>query len=442
MDGERDFILRSSQTPTRRRFLKAALGALAAGASGTSVRAAQQRPSKTMNTRLRWQIHAVAKIPNGYQVAVADVNADGRPDILALSSQESIVEWYENPSWKRRIITGQTRNNISLAPLFREGYPARGVALASDFALNDSEHGGSVWWSVPPEGEEGEWRLRRIGQIPTSHRLRWADLLGDGRLALIDAPLLGPGAKPPGYKVGAPLTWFEMPATMLSGHAVGAKSAADWTAHTIDNTLTVVHGLQVLDWDHDGRDEVLTASFEGVHLFQAIGRGTELRWKKTRLAAGSDPAGVTAQGAADTRRGSSEIGVGKLGSHRYLATIEPWHGEQLAVYLENERAQDGSLWSRHVIDSSFHDGHALACADFNQDGNDEIVAGYRGPGTSLYVYYATDSTGSSWERRTLDAEMAASGLALADVNGDGRLDVVAVGASTGNVKWYENLGKA
>ena len=41
-----------------------------------------------------------------------------------------------------------------------------------------------------------------------------------------------------------------------------------------------------IDWDNDGRDEVLTASFEGVHLFHAAGRGDELRWTQMHLAAG------------------------------------------------------------------------------------------------------------------------------------------------------------
>ena len=389
----------------------------------------------------RWRVHDVAEIPHGYQLAVANVNADGRLDILALSSEQSVVEWYENPSWKSHAITTKTRKNISLAPLFREGYPEQGLALASDFALEESDRGGSIWWCEPPGVPEFEWSLQLIGQIPTSHRLRWADLTGDGRLALVDAPIVGLGAKPPDYKVGARLTWFEMPEILLRGHAVGVRKPEEWTTHLIDDTLTVVHGIQVLDWDGDGRDEILTASFEGVHLFHALGRGADLRWKRTQLAAGYEPATGAAKGDAGLHRGSSEVGVGNVGGRRFLATIEPWHGDQVAVYLEDDDAQAGKLWNRHVIDSTFRDGHALACGDLDGDGNDEIVAGYRGPGTSLYAYYAKGPFGTGWERQELDNRMAASGVTLADINGDDRLDIVCVGASTGNVRWYENLGR-
>jgi hypothetical protein len=377
---------------------------------------------------IRWQAHEVAKIPEGYQVAVADVNGDGRLDILGLSSAKNIVEWYENPIWKARPITTTTHKNISLAPLFHPGYTARGLALASDFALDDSTHGGSLWWAEPGTDWEHEWRLDPLGEIPTSHRLRWGNLDGKGRPALVDAPLLGFGAVAPEYKVPAPLTWFEVPEVYRRGRISAQEIApAEWTSHRIDESLTVVHGLNVLDWDGDGRDEILTASFEGVHLFHSAGYGAELTWTRTHLGEGDQRSGL--------KRGASEIGVGKLGGTRFLATIEPWHGDHVVVYTQSPPEK---LWSRHVIDPSFHEGHALACADFDGDGNDEVVAGFRGPGTSLYVYYAADATGLNWERQLLDAEMAASGVVIADLNGDGRPDIVAIGSSTGNVKWYEN----
>jgi hypothetical protein len=379
---------------------------------------------------VRWQAHTIARIPSGYQVAVADVNGDGRPDVLALSSAESIVEWYENPSWRARPITTATHQNISLAPLFRKGYPQRGLALASDFSLHDSTQGGSVWWGEPGDSLDSEWSLRLLGRIPTSHRLRWADLDGTGRLGLVDVPLLGYGAKEPDYKGGAPLTWFEPPEPLLRGHVSATDTGKGaWLPHLIDDSLTVVHGVHIMDWDNDGRDEILTASFEGVHLFHSTGAGHDLRWTKTRLAAGDQ--------ASSPRRGSSEIGVGRLDGRRFLATIEPWHGEHVVVYM---RGKQGDLWSRYAVDDSFRDGHALACADLDGDGNDEIVAGFRGPGTSLYVYYSVDPSGLKWERQTLDTQMAASGVVVADINGDGLADVVAIGASTANVQWYENLG--
>ena len=49
--------------------------------------------------------------------------------------------------------------------------------------------------------------------------------------------------------------------------------------------------------------------------------------------------------------------------------------------------------------------------------------------------------GKQWNKSLLDdGGMAAAGCAIADLNGDGRLDVACIGTSTANLKWYENTG--
>jgi hypothetical protein len=125
---------------------------------------------------------------------------------------------------------------------------------------------------------------------------------------------------------------------------------------------------------------------------------------------------------------------------RFLATIEPWHGNEVAVYTPPPEGIDSPRpWQRKVIDDSLHAGHALCCADLDSDGYDEIVAGYRGEGTSLLGYRLASDRSNRWERLLIDAGgIAAQGCVAVDVNGDGRTDLVATGGSTHNVKLYVN----
>lgn len=371
----------------------------------------------------QFEPHLVGKLPDGYQIAVADMNGDGRPDILALSTRTGRVVWYENPGWKEHPIITSLPDPISLAPVSG----AREIALATDFALSNSTSGGRVWLLHRPPADSGEWVPEEIDAIPTSHRLKWADLDGDGQLELVNAPLLGYGAKAPDYAVPAPFVWYQ-------------REGGKWQRHVIDETLRLLHGFAVVRWDGDKRDSLLTASAEGVYLFQSSGRAAGMKWSKTLLgdggAAAAQPATPASQ-PATPRTGASEVCLGRLGKRRFIATIEPWHGNQVAVYLETA----AKPWSRQVLDAGFNNGHALACGDLNGDGRDEIVAGYRGKGSSLYTYFAEDADGRQWRRIPIDeGDMAASGCVIVDVNGDGRPDIVAIGASSGNVKWYENTG--
>ena len=54
----------------------------------------------------------------GYAVTVADINSDGKTDIVVVTENPDQVVWYENPSWKRRIIVeGHPRLPVCVQPM-------------------------------------------------------------------------------------------------------------------------------------------------------------------------------------------------------------------------------------------------------------------------------------------------------------------------------------
>ncbi|MCC6487057.1 MAG: VCBS repeat-containing protein [Candidatus Hydrogenedentes bacterium] len=358
---------------------------------------------------------------NGYQVSVADVDPDGQLDILALSTTPSRLVWYRNPSWEHYTISTITERNIDLAPYDVDGDGDQDLAVASAFDLADSSKGGLVQWLECPADpvHDQEWNVHPIDAVPTSHRVRWADIDGDGRKELLNLPIIGVGAVAPEYAEGVQFKAYFVP---------GDLQAEAWSATIVDDSLHMAHGLLIFRWDGDTRDDILTASFEGIHVYLSGDSG----FAKLRLGEG--------HAGERPRQGSSEVAVGTLApnAQRFIASIEPWHGHEVVVYTPQA---DGTLpWSRNVIDSSFKDGHALLCADLDKDGTDEIIAGYRGEGTSLYIY-RFDSASAAWTRLPLDeGGMAAAGLYAADINQDGWLDIAAIGTSTNNVVWYESKG--
>jgi hypothetical protein len=58
------------------------------------------------------------------------------------------------------------------------------------------------------------------------------------------------------------------------------------------------------------------------------------------------------------------------------------------------------------------------------------------------IYKCTDGKGAKWERLILDnGGVAVEDLTAGDLDGDGKIDIVAAGRQTFNVKIYWNQGK-
>jgi hypothetical protein len=355
--------------------------------------------------------HTVATgLRGGYQVVIADLNHDGKPDLIALASGMPELVWYENPGWERHVIAGGFTQMINLAVVdggHGDGIPD--IVLASSFANVAARSVGLVSVLTHNGDPRNPWTATEIDRLTTSHRLRAAAVDGSHKPVIINAPLTGANAEAPDYRDRTPLVFYR---------------PGEWRRHEIaPANFGLVHGLYVIDWDGDGRDEILTCGFEGMHLFK-LGKGGE--WTRSEIA----------KGAPDDwpKSGCSDVAAGKLARERYLATIEPWHGNQVAIYR-----RDGAEWARHKIDDTLADGHTILTADLNGDGNDAVIAGCRGGPRSVNLYFAEDASGTRWNKQTLDAAMPAASCATGDLNGDGRLDIACIGSASGTLKWYENL---
>jgi hypothetical protein len=362
--------------------------------------------------QVRFAEHGIATgLRGGYEVVIADLNHDGKPDLIALASGMPELVWYENPGWQRHVIAGNLSGMINCAVVDTGGDGIPDIVLASGFDVEAKNSLGVVSVLRHNGDPRQPWSITEIDRLTTSHRLRIADIDGSGKKVVINAPLTGAKAVAPDYRDQTPLVFYR---------------PGEWKRQLIDDQNTgVVHGIYIVDWDGDGRDEILSASFNGIHLFKL---GKDGKWSRAEIAKG-DP-------SPWPKSGSSDIAVGRLGKQRFLAAIEPWHGSQVAIY----RQRNGH-WDRQVIDDSLVEGHTIQTADLNGDGSEEVIAGYRGQGGSVYVYYAGDAAGERWNRQVLDsAGMAAAACAVADLNGDGRPDIACIGFATANLKWYENLG--
>jgi hypothetical protein len=371
------------------------------------------------------------KLEIGYAVLVADVNGDGKPDLIVVDTTR--VYWYENPTWKRRtIIEGMTRrDNVCAAAYDIDGDGKLDLALGADWKPFNTKEGGTLQWLKQGKNIDDPWTLYPIGEEPTVHRIRFIDLYGEGKPRLVVTPLMGRNAT-------AANNWTDGAPVRVLAYSIPKDPTKDrWVPEVIDESLHVVHNFAPVPAASGRGTDVLAASYEGVSLLTHAAPG---RWSRKHLGAGN-------QDNPKSNRGSSEVKQGTLKSGRKLiATVEPWHGNQVVVYTEP--AETGRLWDRHVIDDKLKWGHAVWCADLDGDGGDELIIGVRddlsgkpGERRGVRVYKALDEKGTKWARHDLDpGGVAVEDLAAADLNGDGRIDLIAVGRQTKNLRVYWNEG--
>lgn len=350
----------------------------------------------------------------GYGIAIGDVDGDGKPDIL-LADKKAFV-WYRNGDWKRFVMAENLteRDNVCIAARDIDGDGKVEVAVGAQWnpgETSDTTQSGSVHYLIRPADPTQRWTAVKLHHEPTVHRMRWAKA-EEGKYHLMVLPLHGRGNKD-GEGQGVKVIAYEKP----------DDPHGPWQSRVIDESMHLTHNLDV--HQNGDRDQVYIGGKEGVKVFSY----SRSSWRGKWLFKGQP---------------FSEVRVGKAKNEvPMLAAIGPLHGNRVTAYVPRKGVQTLDGAERVVIDEELREGHALAVADFVGSGSDQIVAGWRNHDTAgrvgIKIYTPFNRLWEAWNTRAVDLDdMACEDLAVADLNGDGKPDIIASGRSTHNLKIYWN----
>lgn len=353
----------------------------------------------------------------GYGLAIGDVDGDRKPDILLADKKQFV--WYRNGDWKRFVMVDNLTesDNVCIAARDIDGDGKVEVAVGAQWnpgETSDTVKSGSVHYLIRPKDPTQLWKTVKLHHEPTTHRMQWVK--AGNKYHLVVLPLHGRGNKG-GEGKGVKVFAYEKP----------SNPEQPWKLYLLDETMHLTHNLDVVP--HGGSELVYIGGKEGIKVFTFRGN----KW--------------TAPESGQWLVEGESFGEVRAGGSKFVAGIEPMHGTQLSVYAPEGNQPIGfsarQRLRRTVLNPDLNQGHALATADFAGTGALQIVVGWREPDkdglVGVKVYMAEDRAGKIWSGHWVDKNgMACEDLKVADLNADGKPDIIAAGRATKNLKVYWN----
>ena len=340
-------------------------------------------------------------------VRIADLDADGRPDVLACDGRRNRVLWYRNKAdgvWVEAPIGDELACPVGTAvvDLDKDGDLDVVVAVLGDIWPTDARVGRVVWLENKGSGNFTNRVLldhvRRVSDVQA------ADLDGDGDVDLAVAEY--------GYDRGCVL-WLEN------------KGGGAFADHLLLATQGPSH-VPLADYDGDGDTDIaalVSQEHEEVWAFENDGKGhftPRVLHAFTNFDLGS--AGLVAADLTGDGKPELVLSAGdnlEVNGH----FPQPWHG---VYWFENRGG-----WTFDVHQAAAVGGvYATAVADFDSDGDRDMVAAclfndWRTPGAASLVLLENDGRQQFTAKQLADRPIALATVTAGDLNGDGKPDVVA-----------------
>ncbi|MEQ8822299.1 MAG: VCBS repeat-containing protein, partial [Sumerlaeia bacterium] len=335
-------------------------------------------------------------------LAAQDIDGDGDLDLAGVAFTDGDALWFENASgdasaWMTHPISDSLSqpSGIALGDIDGDGdvdaAASEGAANRLHWFENDLIHRNAAFCETIP-----------INNPTTAYSVVAADIDGDGDLDAVNSGAYAGGVFFSENVSGDGGTWATT--TIAGPGPQHAKTAAG-------------------DVDGDGDLDVVSASYYGMD-WHANTLGDGSAWTTNVIAVNDNYLDVVLgdmDGGADGLCALDVVAV-------RLNTL---------VLFDNSNG-DGTSWTASTVSNTLGFALSVDAGDVDGDGDlDLVVADFVGNQVLLFENSAGDA--SVWNQRTVtSAENNPFGVELADIDGDGDLDVVAGIRNSNQVIWCEN----